>query len=400
MAAALAAIAVFFLTRGTPAPATRVDALVPADALLYLHVSTDPDREQDQRLLALLKRFPASTGAVLAYEVAKPWLGDEAGFVLARDGSAAILSVRDRDKAPDGRYVRGFLVLGDQPLVDRIGKGKALRLPERADDRAADLYVAPERVPAPFTGHAITAELVPTDAGVRITARQRGGADRARDFEPRLLEAVPEDAFAYASLRGLDVPGMPELVRPLAGVLDGEVAVSIAPGTGDPVVTLIARTSDAAAAREALAGLQGTAAAVLTGSGEATGQVPVFEERSLDGQDAYVLTLAGGGELVYTVAGDRVIVSSREEGVTRALRGGDGLGEAEAFRSVTDAHDRVQALAFVAANQLLELADESGLDAAEAYRAVRPNLARIRALGAVVRRQGNDTTAELNLLIP
>jgi hypothetical protein len=31
---------------------------------------------------------------------------------------------------------------------------------------------------------------------------------------------------------------------------------------------------------------------------------------------------------------------------------------------------------------------------------VRPNLARIRALGAVVRRQGNDTTAELTFLIP
>jgi hypothetical protein len=418
-AAALAiALLVVLLTSGTAAPATRADALVPADAVLYVHVSTDPDRELDRRLVERLRAFPALSDVAGAYDRARPWLGDEAAFVVTPVGSATLLAVRDGRKAAEGALVGGFSVIGDPVVVAQVRAlaghhGKALAdLPdyaelERADDRAADLWAAPAAtrlLPSALAflgGRPISAEVVPTEAGLRVTGRRHGGAVPAADFEARLLGAVPRDAFAYVGLRGLDVPGLPASAQVLADALDGELAVSIAPSTGEPAVTLVARVSDPAQARAALAGLQGVVAATLTGSGEATGQVPVFEERSVDGHDAYALTLAGGGELIYAVVGDRVVVSSREEGLTRALRDGEGLDDAGGFRAaVTDVPDRVQALAFVAANQLLELADESGLDAAETYRAVRPNLARIRALGAVVRRQGNDTTAELNLLIP
>jgi hypothetical protein len=404
--AALAGVVVFLVTRGTPAPAARIDALVPADALLYVHVSTDPEREQDRRLIARARRLPALAPAVRAYEDARPWLGDEAALVVTPRGSAVIADVGNRAKAPRGTYVRGFLVLGD-PVVKGPGRAPA-GFGDLPAERSADAWVSPRasallpRALRFLGGRPITATAIPTEQGVRITATRSGEASTSADFEPRLLRALPVDTYAYAGIRGLGVlPELPDVVAPLADVLDGELALSIAPGTDEPVVTLVADVSDPGAVRETLAGLQGTVAAALTGSGEATGQIPVFEERTIGGQDGYVLRLSGGGELAYAVAGDRVVISSRVEGVSRALRDADGLDTSRTFKTaVNDVPETAQALAFVASDQLLELADESGLDAAEAYRAVRPNLARIRALGAVVRRQGNDTTAELTLLIP
>jgi len=473
-AAAVALVLVVALAaRGPSPPADRADSLVPADVLVYLHVSTDPDREQDRRMLALLQRFPAfgalrarAQAAVGALDFARdvrPWLGDEAALAASTRGTVALLAVRDEDKAQgvlarvagprpavrrSGVLVRrfsggaaaftdGFLVLGDEALVNAAidlgsGRGRALAtLPAYADAalerpaaRVLDGWAAadaaalllPPRVAAVVGGGPAVADVTPTDAGLRIRARRLGGASQEADFEPELLDRVPRDAFAYLGVRGLRslgvllpaaageaAPAVGGALEPLLDALEGEVAVSAAPAAGDPAVTLVAGTRDPRAARNALAGMQGVIAAALTGSGEATGQVPVFEERSLgEDVDGFALTLAGGGELVYAVAGDQVAISNSEDGVRRALEPeGGGLEDAEGFDdAVTDVPESGQALAFVATSQLLELAAEAGLDASAAYRAVRSNLAKVRALGAVVRRQGDDTTAELNLLIP
>jgi hypothetical protein len=421
----VAAAAVLLLTRGTAPPATHAAQLVPANALLYVHASTDPDREPDRRFLAMARRLPALAPLARGYDPVRPWLGDEAGFFVVPHGWAVVLSVRDPKAANaavpwlrrlGGRVApaAGFLVAGTPAAVDSAvvlarHVGQALDAPteDLPDDRVLDAYAAPEAgglLPAALrflAGRPLTASAAPIDGGVRVTVTRLGGAGRAADFEPRLLRALPLDTYAYAGMRGLPPVALPAVVAPLKEILDGELGLSIAPGTDEPVVTLVADVSDPAAARETLAGLQGTVAAALTGSGEATGQVPVFEERSIGGHDGYLLRLSGGGGLVYAVSGHRVAVSTRVEGVARALRDADGLDASPTFKSaVNGVPDTAQALAFVASDQLLELADESGLDAAEAYRAVRPNLARTRALGAVVRRQGNDTIAELTLLIP
>src|SRR4029450_10025707 len=92
--------------------------VVPADALLYVHLSTDPDREAVQRALDLAGRFPSSprlrnsilgrlsaaaSGVSFQRDV-RPWLGDEAALALlnapgATAGSLVILAVSDRRKA-------------------------------------------------------------------------------------------------------------------------------------------------------------------------------------------------------------------------------------------------------------------------------------------------------------
>ena len=63
------------------------------------------------------------------------------------------------------------------------------------------------------------------------TARRRRA--RHADFAPTLLDGVPEDAFAYVSVRGLRslAPCCPPrwTLAPLLEQLDGEIALSIAP---------------------------------------------------------------------------------------------------------------------------------------------------------------------------
>lgn len=449
IAAAAGALAlVLALALGSQAPADRADELVPFDVIAYVHASTDPDRAQDRDLLERLERFDAFADlrdripAALRADEVLPWLGDEAAVALTHEGVLVVLAIGDREGAlafaedfDGGRAeVQGeFVLVGTDAAVQSaldLEKGKSLAemavyaevAGERPDERSVDAWfdgraaamALPPRVAAVVGGRQVAADLSATGDGLRLRARRLGGASAARDFAPSLLDGAPDDAFAYLSVRGLATLGMvlpdaagdaaPEVgatIGPLLDALGGEVAVTAAPATGDPAVTLLAHADDPEAARAALADLQAVIVAALTGAGEQTGQLPVFVDRELDGVEAFALTLAGGGELVYAVDGDRVAISNGEEGVRSGLEREDGLAGSGDFQAaVGDVPESAHALAFLAASQLLELADEAGLDASAAYRAVRPDLARIRALGAVVRRQGDDTTVELNLLFP
>src|SRR3954453_2138727 len=99
-------------------PASGSARVVPADALVYLHLSTDADRDAVKRTLDLAGRFPgypqlrdgalrrlsaASRGVSYQRDV-RPWLGPEAGLALLNTpgqtaGSLVILAVSDRKKA-------------------------------------------------------------------------------------------------------------------------------------------------------------------------------------------------------------------------------------------------------------------------------------------------------------
>ncbi len=101
-------------------PATGTAALVPADALLYVHLSTDPQRPAVRRLDALLAGLPDHGGAIIGLgrrfidvvggspganlAAIRPWLGREAAFALlnstgASAGSVILLAVRDHARA-------------------------------------------------------------------------------------------------------------------------------------------------------------------------------------------------------------------------------------------------------------------------------------------------------------
>ena len=128
IAAGVVAAAVATSTHELP-PATGAAQLIPADALLYVHVSTDPDRPAVRRAIQVAQRFPdfplaqaaltARVGAVLSGSSGstvdfasqiRPWLGREAAFALLNTptstaGSLVVIGVRDHDLA--ARFVAG-----------------------------------------------------------------------------------------------------------------------------------------------------------------------------------------------------------------------------------------------------------------------------------------------------
>src|SRR5437588_4058799 len=98
----LAIVAVsLVVTHQPPPPATAAARLVPADALLYVHVSTDPSRGPVKQALAVAQRLPdfplgelsvvnrldailtgGSGRSVDFSSQVRPWLGREAAFAL------------------------------------------------------------------------------------------------------------------------------------------------------------------------------------------------------------------------------------------------------------------------------------------------------------------------------
>jgi hypothetical protein len=139
--AAMVAIAVVLavgLSSSEVPPATGAAELVPGNALLYLHVSTDTSRPAVRRALALSRRLPgsaalfagvttrvdamlgASPNSGVSFSAGvRPWLGQEAALAVldtsgASAGSLIVLDVRDRAAArrflanegagPDGIY--------------------------------------------------------------------------------------------------------------------------------------------------------------------------------------------------------------------------------------------------------------------------------------------------------
>jgi hypothetical protein len=187
------------LGSGEPPPATGAAQLVPADALLYLHVSTDPSRPAVQRALALSHHLggagmlavgvgnrldamlSGTDGGGLSYAAdVRPWLGREAALaVLDTPGSSAgsllVLGVRSRALArrflnrvgarPAGTYravrllgepsgaelafLRHYLVLGQPASVKAaidVSKGKARSLAASGTYRQAAAHEPDDRV--------------------------------------------------------------------------------------------------------------------------------------------------------------------------------------------------------------------------------------------------------------
>jgi hypothetical protein len=103
---------------GDTPPATGATRLVPADALVYLHLSTDPSRGAVRRATAMANHFPgypglinslvhrlsASGAPIEARHDVRPWLGREAALALLNTGgrtasSLILLDISDRRKA-------------------------------------------------------------------------------------------------------------------------------------------------------------------------------------------------------------------------------------------------------------------------------------------------------------
>jgi hypothetical protein len=355
-------------------------------------------------------------------------------------------------------FVGGFLALGTEPAVRAAidleqGDGRPLATapgyrgalagqpPEHSlhayasaagvrsvlaprDGIAGALGALLDRPGLTAAGASLTAE----ENGVRAHVRLAGGAPEDAAFEPVLLERVPEQAAAYAGVRGAlrlmrvlgrlgaedpvrrvgeaiaEEAGI-DLERDLLAPLSGELALAVtgpaddpaATGGGAPVVTLKARTAEPRRTSDTLARMQGPVARRLA----VPGTVPAFAGEPIGGLDAFTLRVTPELAPSYAVAGDTLVVSTAPAGLAPP-RG--TLAGSEGFEAtIGEVPAAADSLVFLDLRALLALGEETGLTAIPGLATARDDISRVRAAGAVIAEdpgQPSDTTAELFLEIP
>jgi Protein of unknown function (DUF3352) len=203
---ALAAVAVLALAGGLVCARDGGDAvapdravrLVPAGALAYVHLSTDPDRPEDARFAALANALPvagrlrdAVVGAVAPrpFDVerdVRPWLGDEVAYAAVSPSDSIVLAaVADRPRA--------------EQLVARVGNLSGAEL-----YRGVRVLVAGPTAIA-FAGGFLA---VGTEPAVRAAIDLDQGTGRSLGADPdyrRALAGRPaaSSLHAYASATGV-----------------------------------------------------------------------------------------------------------------------------------------------------------------------------------------------------
>ena len=436
--AVLAVAAVVLVGRGgkdDAPPASAAAQLVPADALVYVHVSTDTSRPAVKRAQALAAKFPSyerlRDGILRRLAVngrgggnIGDWLGDEASLALLPGdgqtaGSLVVVRVRDEQAARD------YLAAG------------------RGDDTPISSYKGAKltrygNVVATFAkGYLLLGQETTVKAAVDL-AQGRGDALSGDASYQRTIKGLPGDRVIDAYSTG---DGVTRLLSPAGGLLGIAGLLLDRPGLRSTAVALTAQDPGArlfvhtlgdpgtfkpfspkllsAVPRGSLAyiGLQGfdrAAARLLAVAGTQAGQFAklIADNRAaLKGEvavvlgasnDRTVLTLiapAPKGSTKSVVDGN-LVLSTSPAGVD-AVRNGGGLTGEDAFkRTVGDVKGKVSAVGFLDFDQLLKLAERTGLNDSKAYQAVRADLAQLRAVGLRSSGSGGDTTAEIRFDIP
>jgi len=222
LVAALALAGGIVCARGGDASAPPDDAarLVPADALAYLHVSTDPDRAADRRLVQLAGALPTIgrlrdqvTAAISAqaFDIGRdvrPWLGDELAYAAVSPADSVVLAeVADRPRA--------------EALVARVGNLSAAE-----EYRGVRVLLAGPTALA-FVGGFLA---VGTEAAVRAAVdREQGDGERLSDLDAyeRAADGAPAERSVVAYASGA---GVREVLAPRDGLLGALGALLDRPG--------------------------------------------------------------------------------------------------------------------------------------------------------------------------
>jgi hypothetical protein len=434
-------------------PAEDAAALVPANALVYVHLSTDRGRSATTDAAKVADAFPSwpalrdglvarlqAPGCDVATKALRS--ADEAALAIfdtgagsAGNATANSLVLVDTGRTHPGArqtacgsltstYVGTFLAIG-QPesllLAENLAKGRGASLAKAAgpqaefaklpDDRVADGWLSADgirRLLAPQGGLLGAAGVLFDQATLKGAAfglsahgdqvrlrvesqldpklKGRSGSSSGtgfKPFRPTLAGDVPADAMAYLGVSNL-APAMTRLLaaagtqsatlKPLVGsltgpllkVFPGEAAIVLTEKTPAPVLTILARTSDEAATRKALAGLP---AAVRR----------AFSTAVWDG---------------------KVAVSTDPSGIAAVRAGGKHLADTANFTKAVGNHpDAVSSLLFLDFSRLLGLAEATGLGDSSAYKAAKADLQRVGAIGASTSGNDSESTAEITLLL-
>lgn len=242
-----------------PPPADAATGLVPANALVYLHLSTDGSRKGTRRAEAVARRFPgfADAESALVRRLSAPDCGLSASDVQGRElgfallpganrtaGSLVLLDTGGKRVAARGcgglsvATVGRFEVIGQPETVaasQALAKGKGASLAadplyrrataELATGRVADGWLSRDgirKLLAPQSGllgatgtlldqkglRAAAIGVAATKGGVTLTVKsqldpKQRGTSAFSSFTPALDREVPGSALAYVGLAGL-----------------------------------------------------------------------------------------------------------------------------------------------------------------------------------------------------
>jgi hypothetical protein len=430
----------------THPPANGAARLVPADALVYVHLSTDRDREATRRAGALADRFPSwpalrdgivrqlsapgcrVSDAMLrdADEVALALFDVSGGttansLVLVDTGSDHARAERHRCGMLSAAYVGRFLAIGQPESLDvaqRLQRGDGAALADAAAprremsrlpaDRVADGWVSRDgvlRLLVPQGGllgaagvlfdqpalrgaaFGLTAE---GDDRARITVKTqldpavaRRSASGFKRFSPTLADDVPASAMAYLGVSNI----APALQRLAAAAGSGSAQVQSLVKGLDPALLKVFR---------------GEAAVILTPHAPA----PILTLLARTGDEAATRRALGHlpaglrRQLTTAVFDGKVAVSTSEEGIRAVRDDGQRLVDTDQWRKAAGDHpDVVSSLVFLDFSRLLTLAEQTGLDESPSYRSAKADLAKVQAIGAHTSGNPTESTAEISLLI-
>lgn len=424
-------------------PANAAASLVPADALVYVHLSTDRSRPATRRAAELLRRFPSWTrlrDRVIA-QLAAPGCdvgakaltgADEVALALfdtgrSRTANSLVLidtgrEQRDDDQHGCGRlsvaHIGRFLAIGQPASLSaarrlHAGQGRSLAaaagpakvFAQLPADRVADGWVSRDglrRLLVPqggllgaagvlFDDPALTGAgfgLRPAGDGARLVVKtlrdpKRDGASGFRTFRPTLPDAAPAGALAF-----LDVSNLaPALQRLLAAA--GPGTAQLAPLVGNVDAGLLKL-------------FDGEAAVILTPAAPA----PVLtilartNDEAATRRELAKLPKALRTAFKSDVFDGKLAVSTSAAGLRAVKAGGAHLADTDQWqKSVGNHPESVSSLLFVDFTKLLALGEQTGLRDVPAYQAARGDLQKVRAIGASTSGTASESTAEISLLI-
>jgi hypothetical protein len=429
----------------TTPPASAAAQLVPADALVYVHLSTDRDRAATGDAAKVAEAFPSWTalrdgivsrlqapGCDVATKALKS--ADEAALAIFDTGGkqANSLVLVDTGKAHPGArqqacgslsqtYVGTFLAIGQPESLSLAGKlqkaggkgslaaapGPKRELARLPEDRVADGWLSADglrRLLAPQGGLLGAAGVLFDQATLKgaafglsakgdkatLTVKSQldpalkpKGAEGFRPFSPTLAAAVPADAMAYLGVSNL----APALQRLLAAAGSSSDTLKQLAGSLDEPLLKVFPGEAAVVLQES------TPAPILTIL--ANTKDPAGAQKALDGLPAAVRKT-----LSSAVWDGKVAVSTSPKGIAAVKAKRQRLTDTENWRKTVGNHaDSLSSLLFLDFTRLLKLGEATGLGDSSAYQAAKDDLGKVQAVGASTIGNDSESTAEISLLI-
>jgi hypothetical protein len=424
-------------------PANGAAALVPADALVYVHLSTDERRSATRQASKTLAGFPswarlrdrvvkqlAAPGCDVGAKALKG--ADEVALALfdtggSKTANSLVLIDTGREHArPEQRgcgalsvaYVGRFLAIGQPESLAAAaklhkGQGRSLATapgPKKVfaqlpADRVADGWVSRDgvqRLLAPQGGllgalgvlldqPTLTGSgfgLRPTGDGAKLVLHslrnpEQAGTSGFKDFKPTLQSAAPAGSLAYLGVSNL----APALQRLLAAA--GPQTAQLAPLLGNIDAGLLKLFRGEAA----MVLTPATPAPVLTLLAKTTDEAATRRELAK-------LPKALRTAFKMAVFDGKVAVSTSDAGLRAVRGGGQRLADSDTWRQSVGNHPQtVSSLLFLDFTKLLRLGEQTGLRDLPAYQAARADLQKVRAIGAHTSGNASESTAEISLLI-